>query len=75
MAKQLEVLGGEIKQREPYLDRTSQFDVEEFNRKVDGFSPSWSRFGRRTGWLINLSTVTMRSCKKTAVSGKVANVN
>lgn len=38
MAKQLESLGWELKQTESYLDRTSQFEVDDFNRKVDAYN-------------------------------------
>jgi hypothetical protein len=38
MATQLESLGRELKQKESYLDRTSQFEVDDFNRKVDAYN-------------------------------------
>ena len=38
MASELEGLGREMKQAESHLDRTSQSDVDEFNRKVDAYN-------------------------------------
>ncbi|MCX7428994.1 MAG: hypothetical protein NTW96_25630 [Planctomycetia bacterium] len=38
MAGQLKSLGREIEQNELYLDRASQFNVDQFNRKVDAYN-------------------------------------
>ena len=38
MAEELDSLGEEIKQEREDLDRTNQFDVDEFNRKVDEYN-------------------------------------
>ena len=38
MARQLKSLGRELKQKESTLDRTSQFDVDDFNRNVDAYN-------------------------------------
>jgi hypothetical protein len=38
MESQLDRLGREIEQKRLYLDRASQFDIDQFNRKVDAYN-------------------------------------
>lgn len=56
MESQLERLGRELKRAEAYLDRTSEWEVDDFNRKVNAYNSLLERVraqNRRVNQLVD----------------------